>query len=163
MKQLHEMGVLRPVKKEDLTPDERHKVLHYLMFLKQKKNGKIKGRGCADGRPQRNYIPKEDTASPTVSLEGLFLSCMIDAYERRFVATVDIPGAFMQTRQPRRVHIKLVGAMVRLLTMVAPGTYDDCITTEKGEPVLYAQLNKALYGTVEASFLFWEDLTRQLK
>ena len=163
MKQLHDMDVLIPVKRGDLSDDERHKVLQYLMFLKRKKSVKIKGRGCADGRSQRAYIAKEDTASPTVSTKALFLSCLIDAHEGRSVATVDIPGAFMQTKQPRTVHIRLVGAMVKLLMIVVPGRYDDFVTMEKNELVLYAQLNKALYGTIEASFLFWEDLTSQLK
>ena len=133
------------------------------MFLKRKKCGKIKARGCADGRPQRKYIPKEDTALPTVSTEALFLSTMIDAYERRCVKTVDIPGAFMQTDQPGIVHIRLVGAMVRLLVSVAPGVYYEYVVIERGEEVLYARLGKALYGTVDAAFLFWEDLTSQLR
>ena len=62
------------------------------MFLKLKSDEvKIKGRGCADGRKQRDWISKEDTSSPTVSTEGLMLSCMIDAMEGREVATTDIP------------------------------------------------------------------------
>ena len=132
------------------------------MFLKMKKSGKIKARGCADGRPQRKYISKDDTASPTVSTEALFLSVVIDAYEGRYVVTVDLPGAFMLTEQPNTVHIRLTGAMVRLLIDVAPGVYDDFVIKERGEDVLYAQLNKALYGTVDASYLFWLDLSKQL-
>jgi hypothetical protein len=37
------------------------------MFLKEKRCGTIKGRGCADGRPQRDYMTKDKTASPTVA------------------------------------------------------------------------------------------------
>jgi len=37
---------------ENLTYDERKKALRYLMFLKEKRDGSIKARGCADGRPQ---------------------------------------------------------------------------------------------------------------
>ena len=57
--------------------------LQCLMFLKQKRSGQIKGRGCADGQKQREHLGKEDTTSPTVTTEGLLLSCMIDANERR--------------------------------------------------------------------------------
>ena len=68
------------------------------MFLKLKIDEvTIKGRVCADGRKQRDWLSKEDTSSPTVSTEGLMLSCMIDAMKGREVATVDIPGAFLQT------------------------------------------------------------------
>ena len=62
------------------------------MFLTKKKCGRSKGRGCADGRKQRVYKNKKDTSSPTVTMEGLFLSCTIDAKEHRDVATVDLPG-----------------------------------------------------------------------
>ena len=68
------------------------------MFLKLKSDEvTIKGRGCADGGEQRDWISKEDTSSPTVSTEGLMLLCMIDAMEGREVATADIPGTFLQT------------------------------------------------------------------
>ena len=56
---------------------------------------KIKGRGCADGRKQWDWISKEDTTSPTVSTEGLMLSCIIDEMKVRDVATAEIPGAFL--------------------------------------------------------------------
>ena len=49
MEQLHIMGVLIPQHKSSMTPQERKRVLQYLMFLKRKRCGRIKGRGCADG------------------------------------------------------------------------------------------------------------------
>ena len=42
-------------------------------------------------------MTKVDTTSPTVSVQALMLSSMIDAYEERDVAMADIPGAFLQT------------------------------------------------------------------
>jgi len=38
------------------------------MFIKEKRDGKIKARGCVDGRPQRLYTNKEDMSSPTISI-----------------------------------------------------------------------------------------------
>ena len=55
------------------------------MFIKQKRCGKIKGRGVADGRSQRTYIPKEDAALPTAALELVILTSVIDAKEGRDV------------------------------------------------------------------------------
>ena len=52
LRQLHQKKALLPVMKENLTYDERKKALRYLMFLKEKLDGSIKARGCADKRPQ---------------------------------------------------------------------------------------------------------------
>ena len=54
------------------------------------------------------------------------LTCMIDAYERRRVATADIPDAFLQTKMPEDeedVHVILDGRMSELLAKNAPETY----------------------------------------
>ena len=79
----------------DMSTQERHAALRCLMFLKQKRYGKIKCRGCADGMKQRGSINKSETSTPIVATEALMLTCVIDAMERQDVATVDIPGAFM--------------------------------------------------------------------
>jgi hypothetical protein len=68
------------------------------MFLKLKRDGKIKGRTVAGGNKQRDCISKEDASSPTVATESVLLPCIIDAEEHRDVAVVDIPNAFVQTR-----------------------------------------------------------------
>ena len=47
---------------------------------------------------------------PSVATEALFLTCLIDAINHREVATVDIPGAFMQSdMEGETVHMKLEG------------------------------------------------------
>jgi len=81
--QLHNRKALLPCNRNDMTYDERKKALRYLMFLKEKCDGSIKSRGCADGRPQHIYTNKEDASSPTVSIEAMVLSCAIDAKENR--------------------------------------------------------------------------------
>ena len=93
------------------------------MFLKKKRNGSIKGRGCADGRKQRLYTAKEDASSPTVAIESVMLSSVIDAKENRDVATVDIPGAFMQADMDDVVHMRLEGKMAELLVKIDPKMY----------------------------------------
>jgi hypothetical protein len=49
------MGAVEMVKPSDVTKSIRYEALNYLMFLNRKRCGKIKARGCADGRPQREY------------------------------------------------------------------------------------------------------------
>ena len=66
------------------------------MFLNLKINEVIiKGGVCAYRREKRYWISKEDTSSPTVSTEGLILSCVIDAMEGREIATTNIPVSFL--------------------------------------------------------------------
>jgi hypothetical protein len=81
LKQLDYLDVIQPVDKKELSREERQRALNYHMFLKEKRCGKIKARGCADGRKQRLYKSKEETSSPTVSSEALFLTLAINAQE----------------------------------------------------------------------------------
>lgn len=162
MQQLHDHKVMHVRKKNELTPAQRKEALGYLMFLKRKRCGKIKGRGCEDGCKQHAYIPREEATSPTVSTEAVFLTAVIDALEGRDVAVVDIPGAFMQVDMDELVHVRLTGKMVQLLLEIDREMYEPCLTIENGEQVLYVELLKALYGTLRAARLFWEKLSAQL-
>lgn len=162
MQQLHDMSAIVPKKADMLTREEKRNSLEYLMFLKKKRCGRIKGRGCVDGRKQRLYKSKEETSSPTVTTEGLFLSSVIDAKEGRDVATCDIPGAFLQAEIDEIIHMRLTGPLALLLTKVDKNLYEKYVTYEKGKPVIYIRLAKALYGTLQAILLFWKDLTAKL-
>jgi hypothetical protein len=163
LKQLHDLKVLEPTDANEMTPLEKKRSLQYLMFLKKKRDESIKGRGCADGRKQREYTAKEDASAPTVAIESVMLSCVIDAEEGRDVATVDIPGAFMQADMDELVHMKLEGKMAELLIKLEPKLYRKFVQIEKGKPVLYVELKKALYGTLRAALLFWKKLSAQLQ
>ena len=132
------------------------------MFLKQKRTGQIKGWGCADRRKQQLYTPKDDASSSMVATESVLLSCVIDAKERRDVATVDIPGAFMQGDQDETVHMRLEGTLAELLTKCDPKLYRQYVITENNKPILYVELIKALYGTLHAALIFWRKLTSKL-
>ena len=86
---------------KNLTWDIRKQVLGYLMFLKRKQSGNIKVRGYANGRSQREYITKDESSSPTVSLCALMGLCLMDAIDGTKVITVNIPGAFLQGDWPQ--------------------------------------------------------------
>ena len=90
------MDTVKMLDKSRITRDVFMNALSYLMFLKRKRTDIVKARGCADGRPQRKFISKDDSSSPTVSIYALFISYAIDAMEGRQVVTCDIPGAFLQ-------------------------------------------------------------------
>ena len=88
------------------------------MYLKKKGDGRIKGRGCADGRKQRSYIDKSEAASPTVSVEAVFITSTIDACEDRDVGVADIPGAYLHTDLDENTLLRFEGAMAELLTKI---------------------------------------------
>jgi hypothetical protein len=145
-----------------LTPEQRQESLAYLMFVKRKRCGTIKGRGCADGRKQRAYTDKEEATSPTIATEAVFLTAVIAALEGRDVAVIDVPGAFMQTDLDELVHVRFTGTMVDMLLEIDYEMYSPYITYEGKNKVLYVELLKALYGTLRASRLFWEKLSGKL-
>ena len=85
------------------------------------------------------------------------MTCVIDAYEGRDVATLDVPGAFLQAKLPeedRDVHVILDGQMAELLAKIAPDVYQKYVHWKRGQSYIYCKLNVALYGTLKAALLF---------
>ena len=79
MQQLHQWKVCEPGKATDLPTHQCKASLGYLMFLKQKHSGQIKGCRCADDRKQHLHTGKEEKTSPTVATEAIILAITIDA------------------------------------------------------------------------------------
>ena len=55
---------------------------------------------------------------------------MVDAFKKRDVATVDIPGEFLQTKIPKGedgVRVLLNGRMAELLAKIDPETYQEYV------------------------------------
>jgi hypothetical protein len=157
MKQLHFRNMFKPKHWRELSQVQRQTVLESHMFLKQKHDGKIKGRTVAGGNNQRDYISKEDVSSLTVAAESMLLSCIIDAEEERDVAVVDILNAFVQTRVENKkdmAFIKIRGILVDILVEIAPDVYKSYVSKDKkGSKQLLVQCQNALYGTMIASLL----------
>jgi uncharacterized protein YeaC (DUF1315 family) len=106
MRQLVYQNVIKPVSGKELTRKQKRRALNYCMcFLKQKRCRRIKPRRCADGRKQHLYKSKEETSSPKVTTEAVFLTSVIEAQERHKIMTVDIPGAFMHVNIDELIHI----------------------------------------------------------
>ena len=91
-KQLDDLKVLGVLDPESLTVEQKRKALRAINLIKLKRCGKVKGRTCADGSGQRKYIPREDAASPTLSLESLMAILLI--------AIFDVPGAYLHADIP---------------------------------------------------------------
>ena len=72
---------------------------------------------------------------------------------------VDIPGAFLQTPASDDTIIKLQGAIVKIMLKINP-SWEQFIVLEwrKQVPTIYSRAIKALYGTVDAAKLFYDNL-----
>ena len=79
LQQLHDHKIPKPVHPEGLSKEQFAKVLEYLMFLQEKWSRVIKGHGCTDGHPQCLYTGKAELASPTVLMESVLLTAVIEA------------------------------------------------------------------------------------
>ena len=169
MDQLHNRGTFEPVHPEQCSASELKKAQNALTFVTEKRDGTIKGRTVYDGSGTRIYQNKNDTRSPTVSGEGLMLSCCIDAKEGRDVMTLDVPNAFVQTPMPEtkpgedRVIMRVEGTLAEELVRIDPDRYSPFLVYEKGRPVLYVIVMKALYGMLIASLLWYKKFRKDLE
>jgi hypothetical protein len=157
MKQLHLRNTFKPKHWRELSQVQRQTVLESHMFLKQKHDGKIKGRTVAAGNNQRDYISKEDAGTPAVAMEAVLLSCIIDT---------DIPNAFVQTRvenEKDMAFIKICGVLVSILVEIAPDVYKSYVSRDKKVmKQLLVQYQNALYGTMVARLLYYIKFVKSL-
>jgi hypothetical protein len=166
MQQLHDRVVFRPIRIEDMTQLERKRAMESLIFLAEKKDGRIKARTCANGSTQRDYIDRDDAASPTATNESILITGAIEAKQGRDVMTADIPNAFVQTTlegMKDRIMMKIRGALVDILVEMSPETYKDFVVYEKGQKVLYVRMLRALYGMLISSLLYYKKFLKDIK
>ncbi len=105
------------------------------------------------------YTPKEDTASPTVSMGLVFITSAIAASERRYVQYFDVPSAFINTNMDKNMLMVLKGELEEMMVHIALEIYQKHITVDKkGLVVLHVKLQKALYRLMRASLLFYGKL-----
>ena len=92
----------------------------------------------------------------------MFLTAVVDAWENREVAVLDIPGGLIQVDMDELVHIQFCGEMVDKLLEIDHELYSGYVTEERGEKVMYVELLKALYGTLCTAWLFLGKLQTKL-
>ena len=159
--QLDEKETFRPLLASSMTKEERKMALNLLTIIKEKRCGKIKGRVVADGRKQKMYVSKEESSSPTIQLESLMMSLMIDAKENRDVATADIVGAYLLAEMQDKVIVKLKVTSVDVLCK-ANNKYKDFVIFENNTKVIYLRLSRALYGCVQSALLWYHTFVDKL-
>ena len=79
------------------------------------------------------------------------MTSLIEAKEKRDVAVADIPGAYLHADVDEKIIVRFDGTMAEMLVRIDPKIYKPYVQVDrKGQPVLYAQLKKALYGCLRS-------------
>lgn len=121
-RQLHDQTVFEPIQVDELTTLKQRCAMESLLFLVEKCDRTVKTRICANGSMQREYMPKEETASPTVMLESILITGTIEAEEKCNIITTSIPNAFVQTGIPEQDGMKIImkihGVLVDMLVEI---------------------------------------------
>jgi len=132
------------------------------MFLKYKydaqgKLEKLKARLVADGRAQdRDLHPNK--YSPTVSLEAIMATLKLTAVLRRKIAKFDIKGAYLNADIDEELYLELDPTITKL----ALGRFLELKEfVEYGR--LTVRLDKALYGLIQCSRLWYVNISDYLK
>ena len=66
--------VCKPISIKELTPLEKKRAMESLIFLVEKRDGTVKGRTCAAGSTQREYMDREEAASATAMAESTIIT-----------------------------------------------------------------------------------------
>jgi hypothetical protein len=168
MSQIIDMKTIRPVELRSLTSRQRSKIIRSHMFFKEKfyPNGdfeKLKARFVAGGDGQdRSMYSENQISSQTVSTSSVFVIAALAAREKRAVATVDFPGAYLNSDMPsdgEKVFMRMDPYMTSVLCKVSP-EYKQYVNQD-GTAVV--QVVKGLYGLIEAAKLWFDKLTGLLK
>jgi len=166
MKQIHDRKVFEPIDASKLSVQEKRKALESLLFLVEKNDETVKGRTCANGSRQRDYIDRSQATSPTVATESVFLTAVVEAEEQRDIMTNDLPNAFVQTDlnpNDESIYMKIRGILVDMLLELDPEVYKDYIVYEGEHKVIYVRMLKALYGMVQLALLFYTKFKEDLQ
>ncbi len=108
---------------------------------------------------------KQDTTSPTVATESVFITAVINAHKGRNVACYDTPGAFLHTDIKKDITMILKSRLVELMVQVAPNLYRKYMSVDrKGTAtIIYIKMQKAVYGLLRSALLFYRKLVANLE
>merc|ERR1712086_1181062 len=163
--QVHNCEAFAPQDANLLTYEQRNQALESIMHVKHKRDDSKKARLCADGRKQRLTMRKDETTSPTVCTDSVFITAAIEASENRRTAVVDLPGAYLSANMDDEEEVLMVmrGDLAEMMALAAPEVYQKYVAiTPDGKKVLYVKLCKALHGCLKSALLFYRKLWSDL-
>ncbi len=105
-----------------------------------------------------------DMTSPTVLMEAVFITAIVNAYEECNVACFDIPGAFLHAGCDKDITMILKGRLAELMVQIVPNLYRKYISVDrKVMAILYVKMQKAIYGLIRSALLFYKKLVANLE
>ena len=132
MNQLHFRDTFNGNHYKELTEEQKKIILESRMFLKENRDGTIKGISLAVEYKERDFISKYYSRSLTVATKTVLLFCIIYGEEERYVVVIDTLNAFFQTRvdnENQMPVIKIRVVLVDLLLKINPALYGPFMTT----------------------------------
>ena len=154
LSQVDDFEAYRPLHKHELSEQDRKDALESMIRVTEKRadeegHSKIKSRMVADGSKHRSYegYEKSDGSSLTARTDSVIMTGVVDAHEGRNIAVIDVENAFLQSENDQRIIMAIRGKKAELLVRLNPELVWPYIWyTKKGVPMLYVQIEKALYG-----------------
>ena len=116
-----------------------------LIFVVEKKDGRIKGRGFAIGSTQRSCTPKEEAISTAVATESVLITGVIDAKQESDIMSLDVPNSFVQTPIPpsnERTTMKFRGRLVNFMLEMNDEKHAHFIHDAKNREILCVRIMK---------------------
>jgi hypothetical protein len=101
-------------------------------------------------------------SSPTFSIESVMLSCVIDASDGQDDSTLDTPNVFLHVGMEDTVHLKLEGAIAKLLLPIELKMFKRYIQSHNGKLVVIVEVKSSLYYTQD-TLMIWKHLTNKSK
>ena len=156
--------MLSSVNPDYLRVGQKRKALRAVNLIKLKRSRKLKIRMCDNGAPSCQFVPRKEVKSPTITIEGLLVTMMIDAYADIKVEIFDPPGAYLQTDLPKVKFTLLLleGKIVDIMCDINT-EYKHQVRFKHGRKILYICILKAIYGIIESDLIWYELYMSVLK
>ena len=163
MSQMCDMKVWEGVKLDSLTHIQKIKIITSSMFLKDKyhadgKFDKLKSRLVAGGHLQDRNI-YNNGSSPSASTSSIFMIAALAAREGRAVATIDFPGAFLNSDMPCEGDHEVLMRLNEYLSGILIGIDPSNKKYLNSNDTIIVRLKKALYSCVESSKLWYDKIS----
>ena len=99
--------------------------LSSLMFIVEKRDGRVKARTCAFGSKQRTFpgYSRLDWASPTFTTNEVVITSTIEAHEGRDVMVDDLMNVFLNTNNSEKTLMILKGNPAELMVQINSQMY----------------------------------------
>ena len=79
------------------------------------------------------------------------------------MSVVDIPGEYLSADMDDEAHMVFRRTLAEMMVMADQALYRTFVSYETGKPVLYARLQKEIYGCIKSTLFFYEKLVGDLE